>query len=64
MVASLTAKQIELEVTRGSNNIVGTCQSQGVESEDPLKSERMKRMTRSNSTEVVKKSLALNDEGQ
>ena len=63
MVASLTAKQIELEVTRG-NNIVGTCQSQGVESGDPLKSERMKRMTRSNSTEVVKKSLALNDEGQ
>ena len=35
----MTAKQIELEVTRG-NNIVGTCQSQGVESEDPLKSER------------------------
>ena len=63
MVASLTAKQIELEVTRG-NNIVGTCQSQGVESEDPLKPERMKRMTRSNSTEVVKKSMALNDEGQ
>ena len=63
MVASLTAKQIELEVTRG-NNIVGTCQSQGVEAEDPLKSERMKRMTRSNSTEVVRKSLALNDEGQ
>ena len=63
MVASLTAKQIELEVTRG-NNIVGTCQSQGVESEVPLKSERMKHMTRSNSTEVVKKSLALNDEGQ
>ena len=51
MVASLTAKQIELEVTRG-NNIVGICQSQGVESEDPLKSERMKHMTRSNSTEV------------
>ena len=63
MVASLTAKQIELEVTRG-NNIAGACQSQGVESEDPLKSERMKRVARSNSTEVVKRSLALNDAGQ
>jgi hypothetical protein len=64
VVASLTARQIELEVTRG-NNTVGTCQSQGVEAEDPLKSERMKRMARRrNSTELVRKSLALSDEGQ
>jgi hypothetical protein len=34
----LTARQIELEVTRG-NDIVGTCQSQGVDAEDPLKPE-------------------------
>jgi hypothetical protein len=56
VVASLTARQIELEVTKG-NNIVGTCQSQGVESEDPLKSERMKRVARSNSTEAVSKEV-------
>jgi hypothetical protein len=71
VIASLAARQNELEVT-GSNNKVGTCQNQGVEAEGPLKSEVGERgvwlvcivIAVVNKEAVASKSLALNEEGQ